>query len=85
VTLGIIPDFSYRGRGYRISGVVKGSPADEGRLRDGDVIVSINSQDVNSLKEISDILKSLSPGARIKITFLREGKEMSVEIGLVAR
>jgi hypothetical protein len=85
VTLGIIPDFSYKGRGHRISGVVSGSPADKGGMKEGDVIVRINSQEVNSLQDISDIMRPLSPGNRITINFLREGKEMSVETRVIER
>ena len=82
VSLGVIPDYAYSGRGCRISGVMPGTPAEAGGLREGDVIVRINSGAVNNLKEFSDILKSLSPGARIKITFLRNGQEMTVETGV---
>ena len=85
VTLGVIPDYAYSGRGCRISGVMPGTPAEAGGLREGDVIVRIDSGAVNSLKEFSDILKSLSPGASIKITLLRNGQEMTVETGVQER
>ena len=79
VSLGTIPDFAYSGRGCRISGVMPETPAESCGLKEGDVIVRINSEHVSNLKEFSDILKSLSPGTRIKITFLRDCKEMTVE------
>lgn len=75
VSLGIIPDFSYTGKGYRISGVVPGSPAEKAGLKEGDIITGINSVPVNSLKDISNILKSLNPGDQISIIFSRDGKE----------
>lgn len=49
------------------------------------MIVRINSEAVNSLKEFSDILKSLSPGTKISITFLRDGEEMTVETEVKAK
>ena len=85
VSLGIIPDFAYSGEGCRLSEVVPGSPAEACGLKEGDIIIRINSNDVHSLKGLSDILKSLTPGTRISITFLRDGKEMSVEAEVVAR
>jgi hypothetical protein len=85
VSLGIIPDFAYSGEGCRLSGIVSGSPAETCGLKEGDVIIRINSNDVHNLKDLSDILKSLTPGTRISITFLREGKEMSVEAEVVGR
>ena len=79
VSLGTIPDFAYSGSGCRISGVMPETPAEACGLKEGDVIVRINSEHVSNLKEFSDILKSLSPGTRIKITFLRGGQDMTVE------
>jgi hypothetical protein len=85
VSLGIIPDFAYSGEGCRLSGVVPGSPAEACGLKEGDIIIRINSNDVRSLKDLSDILKSLTPKTRISITFLRDGKELLVEAEVVER
>ena len=79
VSLGTIPDFAYSGSGCRISGVMPETPAESCGLKEGDVIVRINSEHVSNLKEFSDILKALSPGARITITFLRNNTELTVE------
>ncbi len=79
VSLGTIPDFSYSGKGFRLSGVVPGSPAETAGLKDGDVITAINSTALTSLKDFSNILKTLDPGDKIAITFLRDGKEMAAE------
>jgi S1-C subfamily serine protease len=85
VSLGTIPDFAFKGNGYRISGVVPGSPAQSSGLREGDVIVRIGQDPIRNLRGMSNILKSLKPGARIYITFIREGKEMTVEAVLAER
>ncbi len=79
VSLGTIPDFAYSGSGCRISGVVPGTPAEACGLKEGDVIIRINSERVGNLKEFSDMLKTVNPGARIRVTFLRNGEEMTVE------
>jgi S1-C subfamily serine protease len=49
------------------------------------VIVRIGSNAVHNLRDLSNVLKSLNPGDRISITFLREGKEMTVETEVVER
>jgi aminopeptidase N len=79
VSLGTVPDFAYQGKGFRLSGVVPGSPAEAADLREGDVIIAINGREVAGLKGFSDILKSLNPGDRISVTFLRDGKERIAE------
>lgn len=85
VNLGTIPDFTFSGDGYRLAGVLPGSPAESAGLKEGDVIVGIGSDAVHNLKALSDTLKSLNPGDRVTITFLREGKEITVEAEVVAK
>jgi aminopeptidase N len=82
VSLGTVPDFAYSGTGCRISGVMPETPAESCGLKEGDVIIRINSEQVSNLKEFSDILKSLSPGSKISISFLRDGKEMITQTEL---
>jgi hypothetical protein len=85
VSLGIIPDFVFNGTGCRLAGVIAGSPAEQAGLREGDIVIRINSADINKLKDLSVILKSLSPGDRVSIIFMRGKKEMTVEVNLTAR
>lgn len=79
VVLGAIPDFSHTGKGFRVSGVVPGSPAEGSGLKEGDIIIGVNSRTVDGIKDLSEILKSLSPGSRVTLTFVREGKELTIE------
>jgi len=79
VSLGTIPDFSYQGKGFRLSGVMPGSPAEAAGMKEGDVIIRINTVSVGGLKDFSDILKTLKPGDRVNIAFLRTGREMKVD------
>ncbi len=85
VSLGTVPDFTFKGDGYRLSGVVPDSPAESCGLKEGDVIIRIGSEPVKRLKDLSVILKSLKPGDNISITFIRDGKVMAVETKVVER
>jgi aminopeptidase N len=85
VSLGIVPDFTFSGKGCRLSGVVPGSPAEKSGLKEGDVIIQINSKPIHNLKDLSNILKSLRPGNKVSITLIREGKETKVETEVVER
>jgi S1-C subfamily serine protease len=85
VSLGTIPDFSHSGKGVRLDGVVDRSPAEKAGLRQGDLLLEINSRAVDSLRDLADILKSLSPGDRVVIRYLREGSERSAEARLDRR
>jgi len=79
VSLGTIPDFAYKGEGVRLSGVVPGSPAEAVGMKAGDVIVRVNQIVVKGLKDLSDVLKTLTAGNKATVLFVREGKEMKVE------
>jgi Iap family predicted aminopeptidase len=85
VSLGTVPDYAFQGNGYRLSGVAPGSPAASAGLRAGDIIVRIGGKVIGSLQDVSDSLKSLKPGERILITFLRKEKTMTAEAEVVAR
>jgi aminopeptidase N len=85
VSLGTIPDYAFPGPGVRISGTMPGSPAELAGLKEGDVLVKLGEAPVGSMKEFSDALKSLAPGARVVVTFLRDGKTLTSEAVLVAR
>ena len=80
VSLGIIPDFAFAGNGCRLSGVIQESPAEKAGLKEGDIIIRINSAEIYQLKDLSDILKSLAAGDIISIIFLREDREMRITV-----
>ncbi|TAK00565.1 MAG: M20/M25/M40 family metallo-hydrolase [Candidatus Manganitrophaceae bacterium] len=79
VTLGTLPDFGDQGEGVALEGVVAGSPADQAGLRKGDRIVRIGVTPINDLRAFSELLKTLNPGDRISILFIRDGREQTVE------
>lgn len=85
VSLGIIPDFSYTGKGVRLIGVSPGSSAGQAGLALGDLIIRFNETAVQDLRALNDLLRNLQPGDSISITFLREGKELTVEAKVGAR
>jgi hypothetical protein len=79
VSLGIVPNFVFKGKGTRISAVVPGSPAEKSGLKEGDIVIQINDNSVHNLKDLSNILRTLKPGNKVDIIFIRDGKEMKVE------
>jgi len=68
------------GRGALIASVEKGSPAEAAGLEPGDVVVGWNGTDVASSEDFKIDAQLSSPGARIRIALLREGKRAEHEI-----
>jgi hypothetical protein len=85
VSFGSIPDYAFPGPGVRITGTTPGSPADRAGLMAGDVILKLNEATIGSMRDFSDALKTLAPGAKIAVTYLRDGHPHTVEATLVAR
>lgn len=70
--------------GVLISEVVDDSPADRFGLEDGDVILSIDREEVGSVKEAVRAIKDFSPGDEIEVAVLRDGRRkrvIEVELG----
>ncbi|HET9441455.1 MAG TPA: M20/M25/M40 family metallo-hydrolase [Longimicrobiales bacterium] len=74
--LGTVPDFSPVEYGVKISGVRDGSPAALAGLKAGDVIIRFDDVEVGSLQAMTNELRKRKPDEPVKITVLREGKEV---------
>ena len=85
VTTGSMPDFSYSGEGVRIAEVSADSPAERGGLHKGDVVIKIGEYKVTNLREYSDALKNFQPGNVVDIVYLRDGKEETAKVELIAK
>ena len=68
--------------GVLILEVVAGSPAANGSLRVSDIIVSINGRAVESVEQISSLLKRATSGDGLEIGFLRGGRLGKVKVVL---
>jgi len=85
VSFGSVPDFAHQGPGVRLGGVVPGSPAEAAGLREGDVVLRIDGQEIADLRAFSDLLKTLEAGQTVEAVVLREGQELRVDVTLEAR
>jgi serine protease Do len=85
VSFGSVPDFAFTGPGVRVGGVVPGSPAEKGGLKEGDVMVKLDATDMASLQTFSDFLKTAKAGQTVSVQVVREGKPLTLSVTLVER
>jgi aminopeptidase N len=85
VSLGSIPDYAFAGPGVRITGTTPGSPAEKAGLKEGDILLKLGDTAIGSMREFSDALKSLTPGAKVTVTYQRDGQTRTADVTLVAR
>jgi serine protease DegS/serine protease DegQ len=69
--------------GALISGVLRGSPAERGGIRPGDIITRVDGTPVRSAKEVLATVAESAPGGRSVFGVQRNGREfdLTVEIG----
>jgi PDZ domain-containing protein len=77
---GYSPEIS--GRGILINGILDNSPA-KNKLLPGDVIIKIDEQQVYTLEEFSEIIRSYHLSQIVRITFLRDNGTYSTSIPLI--
>lgn len=80
VTLGVVPDYLYDGKGMRIDGVTEGKPAAAAGLKAGDIVTRVGSVEVTDMMSYMKGLSAFNKGDKAQVTWLREGKEMSAEV-----
>lgn len=65
------------GYGVAVTQVVKGSPAAKAGLKARDVIIKADGQSIEDFADLQNAIGLRSPGDKIKLTVLRDGKEKS--------
>ena len=63
-----------------IAGMVPGGPGDKGGLREGDVIVSLNAQEVSTRRELYVSLWRHEPGERLTFEVMRDNAVRRLEV-----
>jgi aminopeptidase N len=85
VRTGIMPDFTFPGKGVKIGLVSPDSPAGKAGLKKGDVIIKLGDVVVNNLREYSDGLKTFKPGDTVTMVYLREDQEYTTTVVLTVK
>lgn len=66
--------------GVVVAGIVPEGPGDRGGLQEGDIIVSLEAQEVGSRKDLYQSLWRHEPGERLTLEVLRDSKTRRVEV-----
>jgi S1-C subfamily serine protease len=84
VRLGIMPDYNSDPTivGVRVAGASPDSPAAKAGLREGDVIVAIDADKIQSLGDYMTVLGKHKPGDVIKVTIERDKKRAELSATL---
>jgi Do/DeqQ family serine protease len=67
-------------KGVLVKKAEKSGPASKGGIREGDIILSMNTRDINSEKDFQRAMIAYSAGEKIDITIWRNGKTKTVSV-----
>ncbi|CAN5629433.1 hypothetical protein BH24ACI3_BH24ACI3_02300 [soil metagenome] len=72
-------------RGVAVEKVVEGSPAANAGLRDGDVILRFNGEEVTSDQKLTRLVGEVAPDHQVRLTISRSGAESEINVTIGKR
>lgn len=81
--LGVMMDFDKGAQGVPLKKIMPGSAAAKAGLREGDIILAVDQDDLSGAMEMRTLLQRLQPGSNIVVTYQRgkQRKKTNVELG----
>jgi hypothetical protein len=80
VTLGVMPDYGFQGKGLRIDAVNKDKPAEKAGLQAGDVVVKIGDAAIENIYDYMKVLSKHAKGETVDVEALRSNKPVVVKL-----
>ncbi len=82
----LIDYFKLSGKtGVLVAHVLKGSPAEKGGIKEGDVITEIDGKTINTVRDLLNNVGKIEVGNKIKLFVTRDGKKQLLEMAVGAR
>ncbi len=80
VTLGVMPDYAFGGKGMRIDKVLDDRPAAQANIQDGDVIIQLGEVEVQNIYDYMNGLSKFKAGERTIVVVKRGDKVIEKEV-----
>jgi S1-C subfamily serine protease len=80
VTLGIMPDYSYQGKGLRMDAVTKDKPAYKAGLQDGDILIELGDVKVENIYDYMNGLAKYKKGDTVPVVVKRGDKTVKASV-----
>ncbi|MBN3815626.1 Do family serine endopeptidase [Paraburkholderia sp. Se-20369] len=66
--------------GAIVAGVLQSGPADKAGIKPGDILVSVNGEEITDTTKLLNVVAQIKPGATAKVHVVRKGKEFDVNV-----
>ena len=66
--------------GAIVAGVLKNGPADRAGIKPGDILVSVDGQDITDTTRLLNLIAQIKPGSNAKIHLVRKNREVDLDV-----
>jgi hypothetical protein len=80
VTLGIMPDYSFEGKGVKVDGVSDNKPAFNAGVKKGDIIIKLGNLEVTDMRSYMQGLAESKKGDTKELVVKRNGKDEILKV-----
>ncbi|MCK5400389.1 MAG: M28 family peptidase [Flavobacteriaceae bacterium] len=80
VTLGVVPDYMFDGKGMRLDGVSEEKPAQKAGLQKGDIVVQLGDIEIIDMMSYMKALSKFEKGNTTTVKFDRNGEIIEAEV-----
>jgi C-terminal processing protease CtpA/Prc len=80
VTLGVMPDYAYDGKGVKADNVIDNRPGKISGMLDGDIVIKIQDMDIVDIYKYMEALSNIEPGDKVQITVSRDEEEVILDV-----
>ncbi len=80
VSMGIMPDYTFSGRGVKADGVTPDRPAAKAGLKAGDIVLQIGEHSISSMESYMQALGKFKKGDKAKVKYKRGNETLEAEV-----
>ncbi|MBA4303586.1 MAG: hypothetical protein C0424_05120 [Sphingobacteriaceae bacterium] len=80
VTLGIMPDYFYEGRGIKVDGVTAGRPAAKAGVKQGDLLLELGDYELADMQAYMRALAAFEKGQQTTLVLIRGGETLKLPL-----
>ncbi len=66
--------------GTIVAGVLQGGPADKAGIKPGDILMSVNGEDITDTTRLLNVIAQIKPGTGAKVHLVRKSRELDLTV-----
>ena len=80
VSLGVLPDYAFRGTGMKIETIIEDRPAQKAGIENDDIILKIEDSTINDIYAYMEALSKYKKGDQVEITIKRGTQKLTKKV-----